>query len=113
MPTLSGEIVSWFHLKARPKSRGDLETDEGDWLCLQCGTYYYTGLYGDKGLSVTKHPNLAPEAPGNTGNEAPSNEAPSKVEQGGRSVPDKPPDDQKKGLNWDPFFILEELISVI
>ena len=19
--------------------------DEGDWLCLQCGTYYYTGLY--------------------------------------------------------------------
>ncbi len=19
--------------------------EEGDWLCLQCGTYYYTGLY--------------------------------------------------------------------
>ena len=19
--------------------------DEGDWLCLQCATYYYTGLY--------------------------------------------------------------------
>ncbi len=22
--------------------------DEGDWLCLQCGKYYYTGLYQDR-----------------------------------------------------------------
>ncbi len=21
--------------------------DDGDWICLQCGTYYYTGLYPD------------------------------------------------------------------
>ena len=28
------------------KCRGDLVYDEGDWLCLQCGVYYYTGLYG-------------------------------------------------------------------
>ena len=34
-----------FHLKACPKCRGDLALDEGDWLCLQCGTYYYTRLY--------------------------------------------------------------------
>ena len=34
-----------FHLKACPKCHGDLALDEGDWLCLQCGTYYYTGLY--------------------------------------------------------------------
>ena len=34
-----------FHLKACPKCHGDLALDEGDWLCLQCGTYYYTRLY--------------------------------------------------------------------
>ena len=34
-----------FHLKACVKCHGDLVLDEGDWLCLQCGTYYYTGLY--------------------------------------------------------------------
>jgi hypothetical protein len=34
-----------FRLKACVKCRGDLILDEGDWLCLQCGTYYYTGLY--------------------------------------------------------------------
>lgn len=37
--------MRWFRLKACPKCRGDLVLDEGDWLCLQCGTYYYTGLY--------------------------------------------------------------------
>ena len=34
-----------FRFKACAKCRGDLVLDEGDWLCLQCGTYYYTGLY--------------------------------------------------------------------
>ena len=34
-----------FHLKACSKCHGDLALDEGDWLCLQCGTYYYTRLY--------------------------------------------------------------------
>ncbi len=34
-----------FHLKACSKCHGDLVLDEGDWLCLQCGTYYYTRLY--------------------------------------------------------------------
>ena len=37
--------MSWFLLKACPKCHGDLASDDGDWLCLQCGTYYYTGLY--------------------------------------------------------------------
>ena len=27
------------------KCQGDLAADFGDWLCLQCGTYYYIGLY--------------------------------------------------------------------
>lgn len=42
--------MTCFHLKACPKCRGDLALDEGDWLCLQCGTYYYTGLYGQNAL---------------------------------------------------------------
>lgn len=35
-----------FRLAACLKCRGDLVYDEGDWLCLQCGVYYYTGLSG-------------------------------------------------------------------
>lgn len=34
-----------LQLKACPKCHGDLSLDEGDWLCLQCGRYRYTGLY--------------------------------------------------------------------
>ncbi len=37
--------MNLFRLKACTKCRGDLVLDDGDWLCLQCGTYYYTGLY--------------------------------------------------------------------
>jgi len=38
-----------FKLRTCGKCRGDLTLDEGDWLCLQCGTYYYTGLYASSG----------------------------------------------------------------
>jgi hypothetical protein len=38
-------VVNWFRLKACAKCEGDLVLDDGDWLCLQCGRYYYTGLY--------------------------------------------------------------------
>ena len=37
--------MTWFRFKKCLKCRGDLVLDDGDWLCLQCGTYYYTGLY--------------------------------------------------------------------
>ncbi len=30
-----------FLLKACVRCGGDLTLDEGDWLCLQCGRYYY------------------------------------------------------------------------
>lgn len=40
-----GVVLIWFRLKGCAKCRGDLALDGGDWLCLQCGTYYYTGLY--------------------------------------------------------------------
>ncbi len=28
------------------KCQGDLVYDDGDWLCLQCGVYYYTSIHG-------------------------------------------------------------------
>ena len=37
--------MNWYRLKTCIKCQGDLAADEGDWICLQCGTYYYTGLY--------------------------------------------------------------------
>ena len=37
--------MNWFRLKACVKCRGDLVWDDGDWLCMQCGRYYYTRLY--------------------------------------------------------------------
>ena len=51
-----------FVLKLRRcgKCRGDLALDEGDWLCLQCGTYYYTGLY----LPLSGNPRLPGEHSG-------------------------------------------------
>ena len=65
------------------KCRGDLVNDEGDWLCLQCGVYYYTGLYplgqspaegrgglltvGAAGFAAPPAPAAAPPAPGRPG----------------------------------------------
>ncbi len=55
--------MNWFRLKTCIKCQGDLAADDGDWICLQCGTYYYTGLYQlqphiDDGLRVS-NPNLS------------------------------------------------------
>ena len=44
--------MNWFLFKACSKCRGDLVLDEGDWLCLQCGTYYYTDLYRGTGAGL-------------------------------------------------------------
>ena len=33
--------MDWFLLACCPKCQGDLVLDEGDWRCMQCGTYYY------------------------------------------------------------------------
>ena len=35
----------WYRFGECAKCRGDLALDDGDWMCLQCGTYFYTGLY--------------------------------------------------------------------
>lgn len=37
--------MTLYRLGVCLKCQGDLAYDEGDWLCLQCGVYYYTGLY--------------------------------------------------------------------
>ena len=37
--------MSSYLLKACKKCGGDLAPDYGDWVCLQCGAYYYVGLY--------------------------------------------------------------------
>ena len=54
--------MNWFCLKACTKCGGDLAVDDGDWICLQCGTYYYTGLYPDlhhsRWLSTPSQPTL-------------------------------------------------------
>ena len=50
--------MNWFRLKTCIKCQGDLAADEGDWICLQCGTYYYTGLY-----QLPSHVNESPPAP--------------------------------------------------
>ena len=41
----SGGRLALFRFKACTKCGGDLALDDGDWLCLQCGKYYYVGLY--------------------------------------------------------------------
>ena len=57
-----GETVNWFRFKACVKCRGDLVLDHSDWLCLQCGTYYYTGLYQQSSPSdVEPKVNLPPD----------------------------------------------------
>ena len=42
--------MNLFRFKGCVKCGGDLALDQGDWLCLQCGTYYYIGLYQKPGL---------------------------------------------------------------
>ena len=97
--------MSWFRLKACPKCHGDLASDDGDWLCLQCGTYYYTGLYSYSRLNRSNRPVSGPEAgceplgqlssatePGQT--------EPGQSEPGSRDVPDYPPQRQEKSLVW-------------
>ena len=48
-PRMSARIIGGFlpqfRFKACIKCGGDLALDDGDWICLQCGTYYYVGLY--------------------------------------------------------------------
>ncbi len=53
-------MLNWFRLKACAKCGGDLAPDEGDWICLQCGTYDYTGLYPIHSLLPKPHPNPPP-----------------------------------------------------
>ena len=90
--------MSWFRLKACPKCRGDLASDEGDWICLQCGTYYYTGLYGYTGLSIANPPGHGPEAESQPEGQMNSQGERGQTDQGNRNAPDYPPSRQEKAL---------------
>ena len=52
--------VDWFYLKCCAKCGGDLAFDEGDWLCVQCGTYFYTDLYCRPDKAESPLPHLPP-----------------------------------------------------
>ena len=54
--------MNWFRFKGCVKCGGDLALDQGDWLCLQCGTYYYVGLYQRPERAGKSNPQ-APELP--------------------------------------------------
>ena len=49
-----------YRLKACRKCGGDLAFDEGDWICLQCGVYYYVGLYRRMHPRRPAHPDEGP-----------------------------------------------------
>jgi hypothetical protein len=51
--------MTQFRLKACAKCGGDLALDEGDWICLQCGTYYYVGLYRHNESRLCRWPRWA------------------------------------------------------
>ena len=59
--------VNWFCLKACTKCGGDLAVDDGDWICLQCGTYYYTGLYQRGWVSTPSQSSLSSGDSGHRG----------------------------------------------
>ena len=39
--------MNHYRLKACRRCGGDLVRDETDWICLQCGSYCYVGLYSE------------------------------------------------------------------
>ena len=41
-----------YRLKACRRCSGDLARDESDWICLQCGSYSYAGLYNEGNLPL-------------------------------------------------------------
>ncbi len=56
-----------FRLGACLKCRGDLIYDDGDWLCLQCGVYYYTGIPHHQGNGKDANLRIARIHPGMQG----------------------------------------------
>lgn len=58
---LGTEMLNWFRLKACAKCGGDLAQDDGDWICLQCGTYDYIGLYSNKNVLPRPQLQSSPE----------------------------------------------------
>lgn len=93
--------MSWFRLKACPKCHGDLASDDGDWLCLQCGTYYYTGLYNYSRVNRVNRPVSGPVAGSQSNGQLSSPAEPGIPNVAhGPNVPDDCPQRQEKSLVW-------------
>ena len=52
-----------YRLRDCRKCGGDLARDDGDWICLQCGSYSYVGLY----LRVRPPTNRLSDPPADSG----------------------------------------------
>ena len=52
-----------YRLRGCRKCGGDLARDDGDWICLQCGSYFYVGLYREVGMLT----NRLADPPGDSG----------------------------------------------
>ena len=85
-----------FRFKACVKCRGDLVLDEGDWLCLQCGTYYYTGLYRKQNPTRWPQQPAAPPRLDKTSGEC------NRILPG-HSEPSEESGEVKSHARWDPL----------
>ena len=52
-----------YRLKACRRCGGDLARDEGDWICLQCGSYSYVDLYGQSDITLANLLDRIPDSP--------------------------------------------------
>ena len=67
--------MNLYRLGVCLKCRGDLAYDDGDWICLQCGTYYYTGLYPENQSGTPGGNGLLLLRPGLNGTGFPNHQA--------------------------------------
>ena len=51
-----------YRLKACRRCGGDLARDEGDWICLQCGSYCYVDLYRDSEMPLSTFVDWSPDS---------------------------------------------------
>lgn len=89
----AGVSVSSYLLKGCKKCGGDLAPDYGDWVCLQCGAYYYVGLY--------RRRELAGELPASAA--GPSGQAVGPGTDWAGSEPNWTPEKAAVGVSWSVY----------
>lgn len=53
--------MGYYRLRSCGKCGGDLARDDGDWICLQCGSYSYVGLYSRANAPPDTMPGTLPD----------------------------------------------------